>query len=210
MGRIRETMKNLIWILFFLLPIKSFPMDIEIEGSYGWEKYYYGTENENKYYNNNWLGSISFLPFSLTAFQLDYVMGQSILLEDQEYPAGSDNSIVYRKTDVQTETFSINLRQAFNGSDAFIRPMIMIGWARRFTTNSGYQDFRNNTSGDVTRVYQPESNLKQDLTQLALYFKIRIFNGFYFSLSGRTLFEGLEIAKANQNLKIFVGFSWLL
>lgn len=185
-------------------------MEVEIEGSYSYEQYYYGTGNENKYYNNNYLGSVALLPFALTAFQFDFVQGQSILLEDQQYPAGNSNEVVYRKTDVETQTFSINLRQAFTGSNSFIRPMIMIGWARRMTLNSGYTDFRDNSSGQVTRVYQPEQELDQDLTQLALYLKIRIFNGFFLSLSARTLFEGFEIAKANQNLRFFIGFSWLL
>lgn len=185
-------------------------METEMEASYAYEQYYYGTSNENKYYNNNWLASIAFYPWSLTAFQLDYVQGQSILLSDQDYQAGSNTNVVYQKTDVETQTYSINLRQAFTGSNSFIRPMLMIGYAKRMSINSGYTDFRDNTSGDVTRVYQPEQELKQGLTQLGIYLKIRIFNGFFLSLNARTLFDGFEIAKANQNLRVFFGFSWLL
>lgn len=203
-------MKIVIGIFLILAPLSSFSMNVEIEGSYSYEQYYYGTGNENKFYNNSWLGTIAFYPFSLTALQLDYVQGQSILLEDQEYPATSNVDVVYRKTDVETQTYSINLRQAFTASDSFIRPMISIGWARRISLNSGYTDFRDNTTGQVDRVTQPEQNLKQDLTQLAVYLKFRLFKDFYLSVNARTLFGGLEIAKANQNLRVFVGFSWLL
>ena len=203
-------MKNIIWIIFLLLPLKIYSKNLELEGSFSWEKYYYGTSNENQYYNNLYLGSIAYEPWSLTAFQFDYVQGESILLEDQEYPAGSANTVVYRKTDVKTQTLSVNLRQAFTGSNSFIRPMVSLGWARRFSINSGYQDYRNNQTGEVTRVYQPEQELEQDLTQLAFYLKIRIFTDFFLSLSVRTLFEGFEIAKANQNLRVFIGFSWLI
>jgi hypothetical protein len=203
-------MKNIIRVFLFLIPLSSFAMDIELDASYSWEKYYYGTLNENQFYNKNWLGSVAFLPWTFTAIQLDYVQGQSILLADQDYQAGGNNSVVYQKTDVETQTFSINLRQAFAGSNSFIRPMVSLGWARRFTLNSGYTDFRDNQNGGVTRVFQPNQELKQDLTQLALYLKFRIFNGFFLTLSLRTLFEGFEIAKANQNLRFFVGISWLL
>jgi hypothetical protein len=210
LGRIKEKMKSIIRVFIFLIPLSSFSMDIELDGSYSWEKYYYGTSNENQFYNKSWLGSVAFLPWALTAIQLDYVQGQSILLADQDYPAGSNNSVVYQKTDVETQTFSINLRQAFTGSNSIIRPMVSLGWARRFTLNSGYTDYRDNQSGEVTRFFTPDQDLKQDLTQLAFYLKIRIFNGFFLTLSLRTLFEGFEIAKANQNLRFFVGISWLL
>ena len=202
-------MKSFIWVFLCLFPLSSFSMDIELDGSYSWEKYYYGTSNENQFYNKSWLGSMAFLPWSLTAIQLDYVQGQSILLEDQEYLAG-DTTVVYRKTNVETQTLSLNLRQAFTGSNSFIRPMVSLGWARRITLNSGYTDYRDNQSGEVTRIFQPTQKLNQDLTQLAFYLKFRIFNGFFLTLSLRTLFEGFEIAKANQNLRFFIGISWLL
>jgi hypothetical protein len=210
LGRIKENMKNIIWVFLFLFSLSSYSMDVEVDASYSWEKYYYGASNVNEFYNKSWLGSVAFLPWSLTAIQLDFVQGQSILLADQDYQAGSNNNVVYQKTDVETQTFSINLRQAFAGNNSFIRPMVSLGWARRFTLNSGYTDYRDNQSGEVTRIFQPDQELKQDLTQLALYLKFRIFNGFFLTLSLRTLFEGFEIAKANQNLRFFVGISWLL
>lgn len=190
--------------------MKSYTMDVELEGSYSYDQYYYGSNNENETYNNLFLGSLAFIPFSLTALQFDYVYGQTILLEDQDYLATTESEVVYSKRDIETQTFSISLRQAFTGSNSFIRPMISLGWARRFTFNSGYVDVRDTITGEVTRLNQPQQDLKQDLTQLALYLKIRIFNGFFLSLSGRTLFEGFEIAKANQNLRLFIGFSWIL
>jgi hypothetical protein len=210
LGKINRDMKIVIGIFLLIISFSSFSMDVEVEGSYSYEQYYYGTSNENKFYNNSWLGTVAFFPFTLTALSFDFVQGQSILLEDQEYPAGSSSEVVYRKTDVKTQTYSINLRQAFTASDSFIRPMISLGWARRISLNSGYTDFRDNNSGEVTRVTQPEQDLKQDLTQLAIYLKFRIFKGFFLSVNARTLFEGFEIAKANQNLRVFVGFSWLL
>ncbi len=185
-------------------------MEVEIDGSFSWENYYYGDNNVNQYNSNIYMASLALAPWSLTAFQFDFLQGQTILLADQDYPAGVNNSVVYNKTDVETQTYGFSLRQAFTGSQSFIRPMVSLGWARRFSLNSGYTDYRDNSSGEVTRVYQPEQNLKQDLTSLGLYLKIRVFNGFFLSLSLRTLFEGFQIAKANQNLRFFVGISWLL
>jgi hypothetical protein len=119
LGKINRDMKIVIGIFLLIISFSSFSMDVEVEGSYSYEQYYYGTSNENKFYNNSWLGTVAFFPFTLTALSFDFVQGQSILLEDQEYPAGSSSEVVYRKTDVETQTYSINLRQFRVGAKNF-------------------------------------------------------------------------------------------
>ena len=118
---------------------------------------------------------MAFLPWSLTAIQLDFVQGQSILLADQDYPAGSNNDVVYQKTDVETQTFSINLRQAFTGNNSFIRPMVSLGWARRFTLNSGYTDYRDNTKWRGYQDFSTRPGIKTGSNSISNIFEISNF-----------------------------------
>jgi len=200
----------LISILIFSLRAHSFYT--EIGASYSFQRQVYGDSYESKINDNTVLATVALYFFSLTAVELTYSWNKWDNLNKtiSEIQQGSDIWVTGNRTTVDIQNFGIGITQAFNSTKAFLRPMIGLGIVRRLTENTGYVDYYDNGKDESIRLDKVTENTNNDLLYASIILKLRIVEGLFLSTSLRTLFAPKKYTEAQNNLRFFVGFSWLL
>lgn len=194
-------------LILFSSPAHSFYT--EIGASWAFQREAYGVDYQSRLNENTVLATVAFYFFSLTGLELGYSwkkvdnLDKTVtLIENDIYQTG------YRRT-LYVQNFSLGISQYFNGTKAILRPGLGVGYTRRLTEDGGYTDLFDNNTDTAYRLERNTSKTSNDLIYLLISLKFRIIEGLYLSGSVRTLFEPKKPEEAQNNLRFFVGFSWL-
>lgn len=202
--------KTIILILFFF-SFSAHAFYTELGASWAFTREAYGADYVNRLNENTVLATAAFYFFSLTGLEVGYSWKKVDNLDKTVSPIPNQNDIYQtgsRRT-LYVQTFNLGISQYFNSTKAILRPGLGLGYTRRITEDSGYFDIYDNNTGEADRLDRPETKTTNDLIYLLISLKFRIVEGLFLSGSVRTLFEPKKPEEAQNNLRFFVGFSWL-
>ena len=203
---------NLIKILIITIVLFSssaHSLYTEVGASWAFQREVYGTDYTSKLNENQVMASAAFYFFSLTGLELSYSWKKWDNLDKTIVPVNNDKFVTGQRRTLYVQNFGIGISQYFNGTKAILRPGLGLGYVRRLTKDGGYIDVYDDLSGSSSREDRDEVNTSDDLIYLLVSLKFRIIEGLFLSGSVRTLFAPKKYKEAPNNLRFFVGFSWL-
>ncbi len=197
-----------IALIFLLFPLCANAF-IEIGGNFGYEKQVFGTDDQNDSITRTYAATWAWYFSSYTAVEFNYSVSQeeTTSRETIDYEDW-DVSISKIFNEVNTTVYGIGIRQAFAGKNAFMRPLLSIGYARQVETSHQDITFLDEISGESLTVPYPQSRTDYDsiFASFSLQFKITQL----ISLKGsiNTIFPAFQFDQAKNNLKYLAGFTW--
>lgn len=194
--------------LFSLFPVVSFAVT-EFNFDFGYDRQIYGVNRQNSVVSRNYSVGLSTYLFDLTAIDLNYSNTQDTTSQNDRYTVSSPFDIIAQQNRVRTNVFGVGIKQMLVGRGARLTPIISAGYARQFVTSSGDITVENTTTKSRQTIDLNET--KQRYNSVFGSFTLQLKLTERFSLKGtvRTLFPAFEFAKAKDNLKYLVGFSWI-
>jgi len=197
----------IITLLFFSFRAHSFYT--EVGASYSFQREVYGTDYQSKLNENSVMATAAFYFFSLTGLELSYSWKKWDNLDKTIVQIDDDRALTGQRRTLYVQNFGIGISQYFNSTKAILRPGLGLGYVRRLTKDGGYFDIYDDLSGKTKRHDKDTVSTSDDLIYLLVSLKFRIIEGLYLSGSVRTLFAPKKYKEAQNNLRYFVGFSWL-
>ena len=201
-------MRILITLLIFL-SFRAHSFYTEIGASYSFGREVYGENYQSKLNENTVLASVAFYFFSLTGLELSYSWRKWDNLDKTFASLGNDEYLTGSRRTLDVMNFGVGITQYFTSTKAILRPGLGVGWVRRITEDDRYVDIYNDLTGETERRYQDPIKTNNDLIYLLINLKFRIVEGLFLSGSVRTLFAPKKYQDAPNNLRFFIGFSWL-
>ncbi|RLA61130.1 MAG: hypothetical protein DRQ89_11810 [Epsilonproteobacteria bacterium] len=200
---------KILILILFLFSSSAHSFYTEIGANYSFQREVYGVDYESKLNENTLLTSVAFYFFSLTGLEIGYSwrkvdnLDKTVsLLNNDRYQTG------YRRT-LNVQNFSVGISQYFNSTKAILRPGIGAGFTRRITEDGGYTDIYDDNTDEAYRLERDTTKTTSDLIYVLASLKFRVVEGLFLSGSVRTLFSPKKYDDAQNNLRFFVGFSWL-
>jgi hypothetical protein len=200
--------KTLIITIVLLSP-RAYSFYTEVGASWAFQREVYGTDYTSKLNENQIMASAAFYFFSLTGLELSYSWKKWDNLDKTIVPVNNDRFVTGQRRTLYVQNFGIGISQYFNSTKAILRPGLGVGYVRRLTEDGGYVDVYDDLSGTSSREDREKVNTSSDLLYLLISLKFRIIEGLYLSGSVRTLFAPKQYKEAPNNLRFFIGFSWL-
>jgi len=181
----------------------------EFNFDFGYDRQIYGVNRQNSVVSRNYSVGLSTYLFDLTAIDLNYSNTQDTTSQNDRYTVSAPFDIIAQQNRVRTNVFGLGIKQMLVGRGARLTPIISAGYARQFVTSSGDITVENTTSKVLQTINLNET--KQRYNSVFGSFTLQLKLTERFSLKGtvRTLFPAFEFAKAKDNLKYLVGFSWI-
>lgn len=201
---------KLLLTAFFLMSSSSLFAVFEVGGNYSYDRFVYGTNRNDATYERTYSGYIAKYLFNLTAleFNLSHSRSASIGHPDALID-GTSYKVTETRTDIETNTWGLGLRQSFAPREAFLVPMLSLGYARQISHSSGYLEFTNTTTGNSFISDNPTSKRSQNSVFATFTMKLKLTKFFSITGSANTVFPAFEFDRIRDNLKYSVGFSWM-
>jgi len=202
-----------LFVSFFLaFPISNLFGAIELSGNFGYNKMLYGTSKQNSLTTRSYTSSIALYFFRNTAFELNYHNSTNMRLANERYQiTGVANySVIQSYSEVKYESFGIGLRHAFAPRGSPVRPLISLGYAKKFTDSSGNTLFEHDSNGSQINVAHNSQKSREDSVFGTVQLQLRITNRLSLTGSVNTVFKAFEWDEAKNSLKYLAGFSWII
>lgn len=182
----------------------------EVGGSYGYDRFVYGSDRSDVTYERTYSGYLAKYLFNLTALEFNLSHSRSVSISHPDATIeGTSYKVTESRTDIETDTWGIGVRQSFASREAFLVPMLSIGYARQISSGSGYLVVTNTTTGNSFTSENPASKRSQNSVFATLTMKLRLTKLFSITASANTVFPAFEFDRVRDSLKYSVGFSWM-
>lgn len=203
-------MKTLLTIIIFLLiPMQAFAVIFEIDFDFGYSKQIYGTNRENSMISRSYSGGLSAYLFELTA--IDFTASRSLETDTQNdrWNVATGYDVVSFQNEIKTDVYGVGIKQMFAGRNAFMVPILSLGYAKEFLEYSKNYTVENTTN--LARIITTGGHTKQRIDSMMAAFILQFKMTDRLSLKGsvKTLIPAFNYNKAKDNLKYAVGFSWI-
>ena len=201
-----------IILLFPITPASRVFGAVELSGNFGYNKMLYGSSKQNSLTTRNYTSSIAFYFFSNTAFEVNYYNSTNMKLANEKYKiTGVANySVTQSYSEVRYESFGVGLRHAFAPRGSPVRPLISMGYAKKFTENSGNTLFEKDSDGSTINISHNDEKSREDSVFGSFQLQLRITSRLSLTGSVKTIFKAFEWDEAKNSLKYLVGFSWII
>ena len=203
----------LLSVLFYLvIPISSLFGAIELSGNFGYNKMLYGTSKQNSLTTSSYTSSMAFYFFSNTAFELNYYNSTNMRLANERYQITgvADYSVIQSYSELKYQSYGIGLKHAFAPRGYPVRPLISLGYAKKFTDSSGNTIFEHDSNGSQINVAHNSQKSREDSVFGTIQLQLRITNRLSLTGSVNTVFKAFEWDEAKNSLKYLAGFSWII
>lgn len=181
---------------------------VEFTGNFGYDKKVYGSERQNDQVRRSYSSSIAFYFTSRMAFELNYYHGKETSTEVTRLRVqGTDVDLVGLQNRVETNVYGAGLRLALADRNAFLRPLVSLGYAKQFVSDLTEYNFEG-PAGNAT-LNGGLTKRRSDSVFGAFTLQLKITAGLSFNASVRTLFQAFEFNRAGDDLRYMFGFSWI-
>jgi len=126
--------KTLLAILITLfVPLSAQAVIFEFDFDFGYDKQIYGSNRENSIVSRTYSSGISTYLFDLTAIDINASRTLEINTQNERYPVtGYTVDVVGDQSKLTTDVYGIGIKQMLAGRNAFMVPVISIGYAKQF------------------------------------------------------------------------------
>lgn len=198
--------------LFYLLSLIVFSLPahaiVEFTGNFGYDKKVYGNERQNDQVRRSYSTSVAIYFTSRMAFEVNYYHGEETTTEVTRLRVeGTNVDLVGLQNRVETNVFGAGLRLALADRNAFLRPLISLGYAKQFVNDLTEYNFEG-PDGSAT-LNGGLTKRRSDSVFGAFTLQLKITAGLSFNASVRTLFQAFEFNRAGDDLRYMFGFSWI-
>lgn len=182
----------------------------EVGGNYSYDRQVYGEDRKDYSTERTYSAYLAKYLFNLTAIEVNLSHSRSVTVG---YPdaliEGTTYKVTQTRTDVETDTWGVGIRQSFASREAFLVPMLSLGYARQIAYATGYLEFTNTTTGNSFISDNPESKRSQNSVFGTFTLKLRLTKLLSITGSANTVFPAFKLDQVRNNLKYAVGFSWM-
>lgn len=203
-------MKKLLSILFILTLTQSAYSAIELDFNFGYDKSVFGENRQNKSTERSYGGSVAFYFLSMTAIEFNYEEAEKETVINYDTTDITSGFVIEdESSNLLTKTYGVGIRQALAGKNAFIQPMISVGWARQaFESSSTATLVDKDTSARGT--YKSKvSTFEYDSVFGAFALKFKLTKTFSIKGSVKTAFKAFKWDQARDQLSYSAGLTWL-
>lgn len=182
----------------------------EFDFDFGYDKQIYGMNRENSIVGRTYAGGLSTYLFDLTAIDINVSRTLEVNTQNARYAVtGYTVDVVGDRNKITTDVYGIGLKQMLAGRNAFIVPVISVGYAKQFLEYSREVTFEDTTS--QTRFTGNYGTTKQRVDSMFGAFILQFKMTDRLSLKGsvKTLIPAFDFNKAKDNLKYLVGLAWI-
>lgn len=182
----------------------------EFDFNFGYDKQIYGTNRDSSIVSRTYSGGLSTYLFDLTAIDINVSRTLEINSQNDRYAVtGYTVDVVGDRSKITTDVYGIGLKQMLAGRNAFIVPVISVGYAKQFVEYNREVTFENTLN--QTRFTGNYGTTKQRVDSMFGAFILQFKMTDRLSLKGsvKTLIPAFDFNKAKDNLKYLVGFSWV-
>ncbi len=207
LGIFRVYVKYLLLILF-LLSINAQAL-CELGFDFNYNRQVYGLDMKNKLTNRTYLTSLAIYIFSTTALEINYSNNTRITTENNDVAiTGSTFKVSSVQNTVDNKIYGVGIRQALLPSTFRFRPMVSIGYARRFTQDSTHYTFHDTSTGNSFGFTDGPVKIRDDSVFAAFILQWRLAQTFSIKGSMRTVFPAFQTARAKDYVEYMAGLSW--
>ena len=207
------TLKKIAFPIIVIL-IFSYEVNaaIELSGNFGYNKLLYGYTKQNTLTTRSYTSSLAFYFSASMAFELNYYNTNNIRLANDKYKITgvADYSVVQNYSEVKYDSYGVGLKYAFAPRGYPVRPLMSLGYAKKFTENSGNTIFERDSDGLRVNINHSGKKSREDSVFGSFQLQLRITNRLSLTGSVKTVFKAWEWDEAKNSLKYLVGFSWII
>ena len=200
-----------LMIAFILLPEAK--AITELSGNFGYNKFLFGVARKNSITTRSYSASLAFYFFSSLAIEVNYQNAANIRIENDTYKIegiSNEYSVVQSRREVIYDSYGIGLKFSFAPRGYPVRPMMSLGYAKKFAENQGYTVFEKDSDQTQIKIDHNSHKSREDSVFASFQLKLRITNRLSLTGSVKTVFKAFEWNEAKNSLKYLVGFSWII
>jgi hypothetical protein len=197
-------------VLFFLMAIFSsnaYAIFYEIDFNFGYDKQLFGASRQNSIITRNYSTSVAAYFFTLTALEFTYARNDEVFTYNESVAIDVSRTIVSNQNTVDSDVYSIGIRQSLAPKKSLIAPMISVGYAKQFIQDSTDYTVDDNGTRTVYIIAKPKRRIDSMFATFAL--KFNFTQTFSIKGSVNTMIEAFKYNQAKDNLKYSAGFSWI-
>lgn len=204
-------MKTLLAILITLfIPLTAKAVIVEFDFDFGYDKQIYGTNRENSIVSRTYSGGISTYLFDLTAIDINASRTLEINTQNERYPVtGYTVDVVGDQSKLTTDVYGIGIKQMLAGRNAFMVPIISIGYAKQFLESAREVTFEDTLTKTRFNGNYGTTKARVDSMFAAFILQFKMTERLSLKGSVKTLIPAFEYNKAKDNLKYSVGLAWI-
>jgi hypothetical protein len=168
---------------------------------------------QNSVATRTYSASLSFYFFSSIALELNYYNSTNMRIQNDTYKIegiSNEYSVVQSYSEVKFDSYGAGLKFAFAPRGYPVRPMVSLGYAKKFTESSGNTTFEKDSDQTQIKINHSSHNSRDDSVFASFQLKLRITNRLSLTGSVKTVFKAFEWNEAKNSLKYLVGFSWII
>lgn len=195
-------------IFFLFFGPKAYAL-YELGFDFNYNRQVYGLDQKNKLTNRAYMGSLALYLFTSTAIEINYSDSLRKTIENNSVPiSGSTFNVTSVENNVNTRVYGLGIRQALLPSRFRLRPLISLGYARRFTYDSTTYNFYDNSTGRNILYTEGPYKMRDDSVFAAFILQLKLGQAFSIKGSVRTVFPAFQTSRAKDYIEYMAGLSW--
>lgn len=199
-------MKYFLLILFFVSVNAHALFELGVDFTYN--RQVYGLDLKNKLTNRTYMTSLAMYLFSTTAIELNYSSSNRTTTENNAVAiSGTTYQVTSVQNNVDNKVYGLGIRQALLPARFNFRPLISLGYARRFTEDSTQYTFKDTVTGETTSYSDGPTKARDDSVFAAFILQWRIGPAFSIKGSVRTVFPAFQTERAKDYVEYMAGLS---
>lgn len=201
-------MKFFIFLVFFI-PFNVFSF-VETDLNFIYDKQIFGALRNNFQISRTYNINFAWYLTGRTALEIGYGLGTIKTTENTSYLIeGTGLEIIGHENIVKNINYSIGLRHSFAGRNAFLRPMLSLGYAKQEISDQTTYRIRLVDSDLESTLEQAPELMESDSVFATLALSISLTQLFSIKTSIQTVFPAFDFNKAKDDLKYMAGILWV-